>query len=65
MKKIYINGYATLPENVEQFGEEKVEVRNGSRVVFSGKACDFDVSGYRYTLCADVRNEDGKNVVMF
>lgn len=65
MKKVYVDGYANVPENVAQFGEEMVEVRNGRNVVFYGRACDFDASNYRYTLCADVRKEDGKNVVLF
>lgn len=61
-------GYAMLLENVKRFGEQEVRVLQGGRKVYEGKASEF-VSRYagkfEWTLCADVRESDGKPEIIY
>lgn len=61
-------GYATLLANVGQFGEQDVRVFQGGRKVYEGSAAEF-VSRYAdkfaWTLCADVREADGKPEIIY
>lgn len=61
-------GYATLLANVAQFGEQDVRVYQGGRKVYDGSASEF-VSKYSekfaWTLCADVREANGKPEIIY
>lgn len=61
-------GYATLLANVAQFGGKDVRVYQGGRKVYEGSASEF-VSKYSerfaWTLCADVREANGKPEIIY